>query len=64
MKRIGRNNPVRLEVRITENQKQRLVELSTATDVSISSLVRFAINNLISTYDDSEELGQVQEEDE
>ncbi len=64
MKRIGRNNTVRLEVRITEDQKQRLVEFSKATDVSISSLVRFAINNLISTYDDSEELGQVQEEDE
>ena len=36
-----------LHLRLTSNQKQRLKEISEETNVSVSSLIRYAIDNLI-----------------
>lgn len=54
MSDLSKAKVVRKEIRITENQKMRLKEISEETNVSVSSLIRYAIDNLIEKFNDVE----------
>ena len=50
MSDLSKAKVVRKEIRLTLDQKMRLKEISEETKVSVSSLIRFAIDKLIDNY--------------
>lgn len=57
MKDLSKAKTQSIYFRVTEDQKMRLKEISQQLNVGISALIRYAIDNLISKYEDVSELG-------